>query len=201
MAVRPAPGIGCARNPSDSMRVQTARTCLTAAERDPAYTVAGNCAANHLHLLPGGLAIFKARQRMAELLRIKGELLLLPATGATAAAEDHFRQALDWARRQGTLSWELPAAASLARLLRDQGRSADAVALLQPPPTLALAVDPNDAFKTPSLLFGGGTPPYYHDGRAPTLETLISGNDDRMGRTRQLTEEDRAALVAFLKTL
>jgi predicted ATPase len=47
-------------------------------------------------------------------------------------AEDHFRQALDWARRQGALSWELRAATSLARLLRDQGRSADALALLQP---------------------------------------------------------------------
>ena len=50
--------------------VQTARSCLTAAERDPSCTVAGNCVPNHLHLLPGGLAIFKARQRMAELLRI-----------------------------------------------------------------------------------------------------------------------------------
>jgi predicted ATPase len=54
------------------------------------------------------------------------------APGAAAAAEDHFRQALDWARRQGTLSWELRAATSLARLLHDQGRSADAMALLQP---------------------------------------------------------------------
>ncbi|HEY4470054.1 MAG TPA: hypothetical protein VGN21_02715, partial [Stellaceae bacterium] len=49
-----------------------------------------------------------------------------------AAAEDHFRQALDWARRQGALSWELRAATSLARLLRDQSRAADASALLQP---------------------------------------------------------------------
>jgi predicted ATPase len=70
---------------------------------------------------------------MSELLRIKGELLLLQAAPeATAAAEDHFRQALDWARRQGALSWELRAATSFARLLRDQGRSADALALLQP---------------------------------------------------------------------
>jgi len=70
---------------------------------------------------------------IAELLRVKGELLLLQgAPGAAVVAEDHFRQALDWARRQSALSWELPAAASLARLLRDQGRSANAVALLQP---------------------------------------------------------------------
>jgi predicted ATPase/DNA-binding winged helix-turn-helix (wHTH) protein len=70
---------------------------------------------------------------MAELLRIKGELLLLQgAQGTAVAAEDHFRQALDWARRQGALSWELRAATSLARLLRDQGCSVDALALLQP---------------------------------------------------------------------
>jgi hypothetical protein len=70
---------------------------------------------------------------MPELLRIKGELLLLQgAPGGAAVAEDHFRQALDWARRQGALSWELRTATSLARLLRDQGRPADAMALLQP---------------------------------------------------------------------
>jgi predicted ATPase len=48
------------------------------------------------------------------------------------AAENDFRQALDCARRQGALSWELRAATSLARLLRDQGRRAKAQALLQP---------------------------------------------------------------------
>jgi predicted ATPase len=70
---------------------------------------------------------------MSELLRIKGELVWLQDTrGAAATAEDYFRQALDWARRQGALSWELRAATSFARLLRDQGRPADAMALLQP---------------------------------------------------------------------
>jgi predicted ATPase/DNA-binding winged helix-turn-helix (wHTH) protein len=70
---------------------------------------------------------------VAELLRIKGELLLLQGgPRAPATAEGHFRQALDWARRQGALSWELRAATSLARLLSDQGRSADAIVLLEP---------------------------------------------------------------------
>jgi predicted ATPase len=73
------------------------------------------------------------RWGIAELLRIKGELLLMQdAPGTAATAEDHFRQALDLAHRQGALSWELRAAASLARLLRDQGRSAQALSLLQP---------------------------------------------------------------------
>jgi hypothetical protein len=70
---------------------------------------------------------------IAEMLRVKGELLLLQgAPDAGTSAEDCFRRALDRARRQGALSWELRAAMSLARLLRDQGRSADAKALLQP---------------------------------------------------------------------
>jgi predicted ATPase/DNA-binding winged helix-turn-helix (wHTH) protein len=70
---------------------------------------------------------------IAEMLRVKGELLLSQgAPDAGTSAEDYFRRALDRARRQGALSWELRAAMSLARLLRDQGRSADAKALLQP---------------------------------------------------------------------
>src|SRR5258707_12283578 len=70
---------------------------------------------------------------VAELLRIKGELFLLQGgSGAAAAAEDHYQQALGRARRQGALSWELRAATSLARLLRDQNRSTEAIALLAP---------------------------------------------------------------------
>jgi predicted ATPase len=73
------------------------------------------------------------RWAISEVLRIKGELVLLQgAAGAAAGAEDHFRQALDWARRQDALSWELRAATSLARLMGDHGRSAEATALLQP---------------------------------------------------------------------
>ena len=73
------------------------------------------------------------RWAIAELLRIKGELVLLQgAPGASIAAEGLFRQALDWARRQGALSWELRSATSLARLWRGQGRPMEAMALLQP---------------------------------------------------------------------
>jgi predicted ATPase len=73
------------------------------------------------------------RWATAELLRIKGELFLLQgAQGAATIAEDHFRQALDWARRQGALSWELRCATSLARLWRDQARSDEACEVLAP---------------------------------------------------------------------
>jgi predicted ATPase len=68
---------------------------------------------------------------MPELLRIKGELVLMQDE-ETEQAEDCFRQALDWARRQGALSWELRAATSLARLLRRRGRAEEALTLLQP---------------------------------------------------------------------
>lgn len=61
--------------------------------------------------------------------------------------------------------------------------------------------EPDRMFKTPSLLFLGGTPPYYHDGSAATLEEAIEKNKDRMGKTSHLSPEDRAALVAYLKTL
>lgn len=63
------------------VEVQNARACLTAAERDPAYTVGGNCSANYTHLLPGGIALMKARQRMAEILRIVPGSSLVVAPG------------------------------------------------------------------------------------------------------------------------
>lgn len=59
----------------------------------------------------------------------------------------------------------------------------------------------NQEFKTPSLRFVGGRPPYFHDGRSSSLEKLIEMNGDRMGNTSRLSAEDREALVAFLKTL
>jgi predicted ATPase len=61
---------------------------------------------------------------VAELLRIKGELILREGAPQPATvAEEHFLRSLDWARRQGALSWELRTATSLARLQQDQGRA------------------------------------------------------------------------------
>jgi cytochrome c peroxidase len=57
------------------------------------------------------------------------------------------------------------------------------------------------AYKTPSLLFVGGSEPFFHDGGSPTLEDLIDKNGDRMGKTSHLSSADRAALVAFLRRL
>jgi predicted ATPase/DNA-binding winged helix-turn-helix (wHTH) protein len=67
---------------------------------------------------------------LPELLRIRGELMLLKKEPSVAAAEDNFLQALGWARRHGALSWELRAAMSLARLRRNQGRTGEGSMLL-----------------------------------------------------------------------
>lgn len=72
-------------------------------------------------------------QRLADarLLRLQGELVLASG-GAPAAAEALFQGALDVARAQEAKSYELRAAMSLARLWREQGKSAEARALLAP---------------------------------------------------------------------
>jgi predicted ATPase len=63
------------------------------------------------------------RSNIAELLRIKGELLLLQlAPDGVTAAEAHFHDAIERANRQGALSWELRASLSLAKLWRELGR-------------------------------------------------------------------------------
>jgi predicted ATPase len=68
---------------------------------------------------------------MAELLRVKGDLFQLEKSAkAVGAAEDHYQRALEWARRQEALSWELRAATSLAKLWVQHGLTADADQLL-----------------------------------------------------------------------
>ena len=66
----------------------------------------------------------------AELDRQRGRLLL--RQGHPEAAEELYRKALGIAREQEAKLWELRAAASLARLWRDQGRRAAARDLLAP---------------------------------------------------------------------
>lgn len=69
----------------------------------------------------------------AELLRIKGGVILkVGSPGAATSAEEQFTSALDWAKRQGALSWELRAATSLAQLKRGHGKPGEARDLLAP---------------------------------------------------------------------
>jgi class 3 adenylate cyclase/predicted ATPase len=69
------------------------------------------------------------RSLEAELYRHKGQLLLRQGH---PTAEELYRKALSIAEEQGAKLWELRAAASLARLRRDQGRHAEARDLLAP---------------------------------------------------------------------
>jgi hypothetical protein len=89
--------------------------------------------AEGLAALEAGVEEFEDGCFAPELIRLKGELTMLQGMpGAARSVEAPLRQALDAARVQGALSWELRAATSLARALRSQGRSADALACLQP---------------------------------------------------------------------
>jgi DNA-binding beta-propeller fold protein YncE/mono/diheme cytochrome c family protein len=78
-------------------------------------------------------------------------------------------------------------------------RAAYELPKIAPPP--GFEEESDGKFKTPSLFFVVGSAPYYHDGHAPTLEALVAQNNDRMGKTNQLSAADKAALVAYLKTL
>jgi aromatic ring hydroxylase len=62
--------------------VQTVRTCITAAELDPEISVDGLAIPNRSHIASGTIAIQKARQRMAEILRI------LPGSSLVVAPSD-----------------------------------------------------------------------------------------------------------------
>jgi len=71
---------------------------------------------------------FEEHWCVAELLRIKGEVLL--ARGSMDQAEAAFLEALDMSRRQAMQGWELRAAMSLGVLWRGCGRTADAFDLV-----------------------------------------------------------------------
>ena len=68
----------------------------------------------------------------AEISRVSGEIALRSPERDAGKAQAQFERALEIARAQQARSWELRAATSLARLWRDQGRRAEAHALLAP---------------------------------------------------------------------
>jgi predicted ATPase len=67
-----------------------------------------------------------------ELRRLRGEYLLREGGTQARDAEASFQEALSVARAQGTKSWELRAAASLARLWAEQGKRQQGYDLLAP---------------------------------------------------------------------
>jgi predicted ATPase len=89
--------------------------------------------AEGLCLVTEALTAFETSGRgdaLSEVYRLQGELLLRQAVPDVAQAQACFQQALAVARRQQAKAWELRAATSLARLWQQQGKPADAHALL-----------------------------------------------------------------------
>jgi predicted ATPase len=74
----------------------------------------------------------KSRWFKAEVNRTAGEIALKSPETDLAKAETYFDCALAAARKHQAKSWELRAAMSLARLLRDQGKVSEARELLAP---------------------------------------------------------------------
>jgi predicted ATPase len=84
-----------------------------------------------LAVVDEGLARCEAHEDrwcISELLRVKGRLAW--AKGSIATAEENFREASAWARRQGALSWELRAVTCQAQLRYQSGKAAEACELL-----------------------------------------------------------------------
>ena len=69
---------------------------------------------------------------LADLLRLKGEVLLAAAPDNAAVAEAHILRAIDTARAQGARIFELRATISFARRLTAKGRKSEALGLLSP---------------------------------------------------------------------
>jgi predicted ATPase len=98
-----------------------------------ALTKAGRSAEGHALLDEFATRSSELGNFAPEFLRLRGELLLLPTSAVNVATpEELFRHALSVAREQGALMFELRAATSLTRLLRDQGRHAEALSCLSP---------------------------------------------------------------------
>ena len=70
------------------------------------------------------------RREQAEMLRLKGEMLLMRDVGAVEEAGGCFRAALEVARAQEAKWWELRTTTSLARLLAKQGHRDEARTML-----------------------------------------------------------------------
>ena len=74
----------------------------------------------------------KEKWAEAEIHRVAGEIALCSPVPDAARAESCFTAALAIARRQQAKSWELRAATSYTRLMRNQGRVSEAYDLLAP---------------------------------------------------------------------
>jgi aromatic ring hydroxylase len=75
--------------------VQTVRSCLTAAELEPFITDAGYAVPGLVHIAAGSIAMLKARQRMAEILRALPGSSLVVAPADTDLAHEEMAAGLE----------------------------------------------------------------------------------------------------------
>lgn len=69
--------------------------------------------------------------QLPDLHRARGQILALGGLSDPETAEHHLRRSIVYAREQSSLGWELRTGSSLARLLLNLGRRAEAAALLE----------------------------------------------------------------------
>ena len=104
------------------MRIEIARCALALGLRDKAAQLAA-MAQDMIDQTGEAYAL-------SDLHRLQGALAL--DEGDQTRAERFLKAAIDIAKQQGSLLWELRAAIDLARLCQDQGRIDDAISLLEP---------------------------------------------------------------------
>jgi len=75
--------------------VQVVRSCIAGAEYDPEFTATGYCVPRHAHLAAGGVSLFKARQRLGELIRIIPGSSLVVAPGDSDLAIPELAEGLE----------------------------------------------------------------------------------------------------------
>ena len=102
--------------------VQTVRSCLAAAERDPEFTPLGYCHPNHRHNAAGGIALFEARQRISELLRLIPGSSLVVAPADSDLADPRLAAGLEDSFGGG--GWSARQRAALLQLASDHVSSA-----------------------------------------------------------------------------
>lgn len=114
-----------------------------------AYTQSAQFADAHKALNEALAVVEKNGDRCheAELYRLKGELLLAESHDQFPLAEDSFRRAIETAKHQKSRAWELRATMSLARLLRQKGRSDEARSTLS-----TIYSTYTEGFATPDLM-------------------------------------------------
>ncbi|MFN8052008.1 MAG: c-type cytochrome [Acidimicrobiales bacterium] len=153
---------------------------------DAGFTSLDTLTTETIHQLLGGDALMVDRSAIAQWL---SELSAPPAAEAAASAPAEVEAGrVLFEGAAGCATCHTGASGSDGKLHDVTSRSTD------PDGVMARV-------RTPRLVGLAGRSPYLHDGRALTIEDVLTDNPgDRHGVTSTLTDEQRAALVAYLES-